>query len=163
MMPDAMSEPPERTTNRSPEHLTFAEAGERLNISPDAVRMRVRRGKLATIQVNNRTFVPWPQPEQPHEPRTERTAFANRSGVQGDARLIDALQSEVTYLRSALDAEIEARRRADHLVAGLMERLPELMAGDDAPQDAILTPQRDEHRVRASDTLIDRLRRALGR
>jgi excisionase family DNA binding protein len=65
MMPATMSEqtePSERTTNEPPEHLTVAAAAERLNITPDAVRMRVHRGKLASVRVNERTFVLWPQP-----------------------------------------------------------------------------------------------------
>jgi hypothetical protein len=141
------TEPSERTANEHSEHLTFAEAGERLNISADAVRMRVHRGRLASVRVNERTFVLWPQPEQPNEPRTERTGSEQRSGVQGDARLIETLQSEVAYLRSALDTEMEARRRADHLVAGLMERLPELAATvEDAAQDAQREPTAHERR-----------------
>src|SRR5215211_3062230 len=94
MMPSVMSEqtePSERTPNEPPEHLTFAEAAERLNITADAVRMRVHRGKLASIRVNERTFVLWPQPavaEQPNELRTERTGSerdADRSAVHDDA------------------------------------------------------------------------------
>jgi hypothetical protein len=131
--------------------------------------MRVHRGKLASIRVNERTFILWPQPaasEQANEPRTERTGSANRSAVQGDERLIAALQSEVAYLRSALETEMEARRRADHLVAGLMERLPELAASTetpDSPQDRAVATVRDVAGARPSETLIDRLRRLIGR
>jgi hypothetical protein len=40
----------------------------------------------------------------------------------------------VTYFLQTLDSEIEARRRADHLVAGLMKRVLELAATvEDAP------------------------------
>jgi hypothetical protein len=174
MMPGTKSEqtePPERTANEPVQHLTFAEASERLNISPDAVRMRVHRGKLASIRANERTFVLWPQPEQAHELNTERTSSERRSDVQGDARLIESLQSEVAYLRSALDAEMEARRRADHLVAGLMDRLPELAATvEDAPRVAHREPTAHERReafwhapAGASEGLIARLQRLLGR
>jgi hypothetical protein len=48
------TEPAERASNEPPEHLSFAEAGERLNLSPDAVRMRAKRGKLATVRVGDR-------------------------------------------------------------------------------------------------------------
>jgi len=66
-----------------------------------------------------------------------------RESVAADA-LIARLESENAYLRQTLDAEIEPRRRADHLVAGLMERLPELMAGGTAPHDADTAPHRDD-------------------
>jgi len=42
-------------------HLTFSEASARLRITPNAVRMRVYRGTLASVRVNERTFVVWPQ------------------------------------------------------------------------------------------------------
>ena len=74
MMPSAMSEqtePPERTANEPVQHVSFAEAAERLNITADAVRMRVHRGKLASIRMRDGTFVLWPQPEPLNEPRTE--------------------------------------------------------------------------------------------
>jgi hypothetical protein len=167
MMPGTMGEqrePNERTANEPPERLTFAEAGERLNLSPDAVRMRAKRGKLATVRIGDRPYVLWPQPEQPHERRTERTPFANRSAVQNDERLIARLESEVAYLRSALDAEMEARRRADHLVARVMDRLPEISAG---LEDALRTHERAavarENPDQVPDSLIERLRRLLGR
>jgi excisionase family DNA binding protein len=126
MMPSAMSEqtePPERTANEPPEHLTFAEAAERLNITADAVRMRVHRGKLASIRVNERTFVLWPQPavaEQPNEPRTERTGSerdADRSAVHDDARLEAArLQGELAEVR-ARRADAQADRDRWHASA----------------------------------------------
>lgn len=139
----AMGEHSERTepfTNEQPEHLTFAEAGERLNISVDAVRMRVKRGRLASVRVNNRTFVVWPQPdhvEQPHEPRTE----PNSSPVQDDSRLISALESRIASLEHQLSERTEEIRRRDHIIAGFLERLPdtrELVPG--AILDADETP-----------------------
>src|SRR5215207_8909594 len=95
------TEPDERTANEPPEHLTFADAGERLGLSPDAVRMRAKRGKLATVRIGHRPYVLWPQPapaEQPNEPRTERTPFANRSAVQEAPRLVAALEDRIASL-----------------------------------------------------------------
>lgn len=67
---------------------------------------------------------------------------------------------EVAYPRGALDAEIEARRRADHLLAGMIEALTAGDAGrvterdrdtdrtrpntEDAPAAAQEAPQRAE-------------------
>lgn len=123
-----MAEQPERTepfTNEQPEHLTFAEAGERLGLSSDAVRMRVNRGKLAAVSVNGRTLVLWPQPqviEHPNEPRTE----PNRSAVQDDTRLIAALEAHIASLEHQLSERSEEIRRRDHIIAGFLERLPEV-------------------------------------
>jgi hypothetical protein len=81
------------------------------------------------------------------------------------------LQSAVAYVRSALAAELEARRRADHLVAGLMERLPELAASvEDAAVSETLAPTASEQRTQfcsvpagAPLTLRAWIRRLLGR
>jgi hypothetical protein len=123
MMPAVMgeqTEPAERTPNAPPEHLTFAEAGERLGLSPDAVRMRVRRGTLASVRVNDRPYVLWPQPappEQANEQRTERTPFANRSPVQGEPRLeVARLQGELSEVRARL-ADAQADRDRWHASA----------------------------------------------
>ena len=162
------TEPPERTTNRSPEHLTFAEAAERLNITPDAVRMRVHRGKLASVRVNERTFVVWPQPEtgeHSNEPRTERTGSANRSDVQSDARLVKALEDRIESLERQLEVRDEEIRRRDHLLAGLIEWVPELPAGtaQEAPMTHERAPQSGDVAPEAPEGLLDRVRRLLGR
>ena len=122
-------EHPERTPNELIEHLTFAEAGERLGISADAARMRVSRGKLATVEVAGSRLVIWPQPatEQTNEPRTERTGSANRSPVQDDRRLIAALADRIESLERQLAERAEEIRRRDHLIAGFIERMPETL------------------------------------
>jgi hypothetical protein len=132
MMPSVMSEqtePPERTSNEPVQHLSFAEAAERLNITPDAVRMRVYRAKLASIRVNERTFVLWPQPavaEQPNEPRTERAGSerdADRSAVHGDARLeVARLVGENAELRARLADAQEDRDRWHASATAAIER-----------------------------------------
>jgi hypothetical protein len=143
-------ERPERTAHEPPERLTFAQAAERLNISPDAVRMRAKRGTLATVRANDRPFVLWPQPERAHEPRTER----DRSVPFEDTRLVAALEAHIASLERQLEERTEEIRRRDHIIAGFIERLPELPAGDflansantsgNAPQDANAAPQRGD-------------------
>ncbi len=139
-------EHPERTANEPPEHLTFAEAGERLGVSADAARMRANRGKLATIEVDGYRFVLWPQPaapEHPNEPRTERTSSANRSAVQDDSRLIAALEDRIGALERQLTERTEEIRRRDHIIAGFIERLPEPLElpATVAPQDGPRGPE----------------------
>jgi hypothetical protein len=134
--------------------LTIPAAAERLGLTSDAIRMRLKRGTLAGRKVEGRWVVLVPgsnadptsteRTQNAQEAKTERLTQreTQRSAEHPDATnaLIDRLLSENAYLRATLDAEIEARRRADHLVAGLMERLPELTAGgtNERPaQDAI--------------------------
>jgi len=134
MMPGTMSEqtaPSARAPHEPTVHLTFAEAAERLHITPNAVRMRVHRGTLASVRINERTFVVWPQPAQPHE---QRTHGARDERSEDRDALIETLRSENAYLRQQLDHQT-------HIVAGLVQRLPELPAGEPS-QDAPVTHER---------------------
>jgi hypothetical protein len=149
------TEPPERTANEPPEHVTFAEAAERLNITADAVRMRVHRGRLASIRVNERTFVLWPQPERLHEQHAERTRTEHRAAVQSDDRLVVALEQRIASLERQLDERTEEIRRRDHIIAGLVERVRELPAGDvspDAPHNANTGTLRGDAPMRTPET-----------
>ncbi len=138
--------------------IPIAEAAARLGISADAVRKRIQRGKLTGHKTDSGWTVDWIEPDS--GPEVVQTASSDLSAV------VARLESENAYLRQTLDAEIEARRRADHLVAGLMERLPELVAGgstsQEAPVDATKAPVGDVAPVGAP-ALIERVRRLLGR
>jgi hypothetical protein len=141
--------PPAARQDTDPGGLTVAEAAAQLEVTPDAVRRRLHRGTLAGVKASDGQWRVW-LPEQPpgHAPGPapgERQDIARTPPAQ-DA-LIARLESENAYLRVTLDAEIEARRRADHLVAGLMERLPELAATvEDAAQDTQRAPTAHERR-----------------
>jgi hypothetical protein len=169
---------PDLTLRPSPDQvdmdaLTIPVAAERLGLTTDAVRMRLKRGTLAGRKVEGRWVVLVPRvngdptrterEELPPETATQRPTQREGEHANASRELIDRLLSENTYLRATLDAEIEARRRADHLVAGLMERLPELVA---TVEDAAVT----QTKAPVSDvapaeqiSLIERLRRLLGR
>jgi hypothetical protein len=151
MMPDAMSEQrrntdaTQRDSDETIDRLSIAEAAEHLGLSVDAVRMRVRRGTLSSDEVDGKKVVLIARRDQAAVrlgiDETE-TRHAAESGERrrDDGELIEHLRSEVAYLRQTLDAEIESRRRADHLVAGMIEERRGLMA-----QIAALTAGESEH------------------
>lgn len=82
-----------------------------------------------------------------------------------DAALVAALERHITQLTQLLEIEVEARRRADHIIAGLVERVRELPAGETA-QDAAerheKAPPRDAGGEMASEPIWQRVRRFLG-
>lgn len=89
------------------------------------------------------------------EVRADTTGMSHDSPP--DARAVIArLESEVTFLREALTSEMEARRRADILVAGLMERLPEITAhasqSSPEPPGRVETPSVDDLTLREAHT-----------
>jgi hypothetical protein len=148
-------EHPARALHDQTEHLTFTQAAERLHITPNAVRMRVHRGTLTSIRVHERTCVVWPQPAQVNAQRTNTARAHERTDGAEDARVIARLESENAHLRQMLDREIEARRRADHIILELGRRFPELGAG--APARDPPPPQGAEHHGAQTEPLRRRM------
>lgn len=114
----------------SRDRVTIQEAARRLGVKEAAIRKRIQRGTLE------------------HEP-----AFGNEDGrtyvylytgmdegmdagrTDSEARVED-LHDQISYLREQLAEERESRRRADHIIAALTERIPELEAPPASAQEA---------------------------
>jgi chromosome segregation ATPase len=64
-------------------------------------------------------------------------AQAQPTSVPSENRLYQEMQARIRYLESQVEEEREARRRADTLLARLMDRLPEL----EAPQETRESPE----------------------
>lgn len=124
-MSDHEPEQPEREHERSPERITFAEAGRRLGRTADAVRMGANRGAIATVTVDGRRWVVWPQPERSEqgEPEHERSPRSDRSDAAPDIEpqllreLVDELRAELADVRTDRD---HWRAQAERLT-GLLE------------------------------------------
>jgi len=117
--------------------LTVAEAAEVLEISGDAVRSRIKRGTLPTVREGGRVLVVMGVTDRP----TDQAKPANR---QGEDLLYQEMQARIRYLEQQVEEEREARRRADTLLARLMDRLPELEASTEArgePETAAQEPE----------------------
>jgi hypothetical protein len=106
--------------------LTVPEAAEALVISADAVRSRIKRGTLATVREGGRVFVVLGAVDRP----TDRALPTN---LPSPDLLYQEMQERIRYLETQVEEEREARRRADTLLARLMDRLPELEAPSESP------------------------------
>jgi excisionase family DNA binding protein len=106
------------------QRLTVREAAEVLGTSVDAVRMRVRRGSLASEKdPDGRVLVLVDGESSETKPRPDGESEA----------LIFAKDETIAVLREQLEAEREAHREARRIIAGLVQRLPELEAPPEAP------------------------------
>jgi hypothetical protein len=114
-------------------HIPLKEAAAELGISKDAVRQRIRRGTLRSDKgVDGRVYVYLdPSTYDVHDDAPEERSEAR------DHDLVDELRDRVSYLERQVEEEREARRRADTLLARLMDRVPEL----EAPQEAADDPE----------------------
>jgi hypothetical protein len=105
--------------------MTVPEAAEALGISEDAVRSRIKRKTLTTAHEGGRVFVVLGAADRP-------TARAHPTSAPGEARLYEEMRERIAYLERQVEEEREARRRADTLLARLMDRLPELESPSEA-------------------------------
>jgi excisionase family DNA binding protein len=126
------------TTGR---RLTVTEAAEVLGISGDAVRSRIKRGTLTTVREGGRVFVVLGATDRP-------TAQAQPTHAPGEDRLYQEMQERIRYLESQVEEEREARRRADTLLARLMDRLPEL----EAPPEPSGSPETAEEEIQRAES-----------
>src|SRR5215216_524524 len=124
--------------------LTVQEAAEVLGTSVDAVRMRIRRGSIESEKDPDGRVHVWVNGDSTETgPRLDGEPTA----------LISAKDETIRVLSEQLEAEREARRRADTIIAQLTQanaalaaRVPELEAPREVPGDSE-TVEEDPERV----------------
>jgi hypothetical protein len=102
--------------------LTVPEAARALGISPEAVRNRLSRGTLESSKEDGTVYVLLEADRVRH---TDDESY----DIPGDAgALISAKDETIRVLREQLEAERAASAKLRRIVAGLMQRVPELEA-----------------------------------
>ena len=110
--------------------MEVGEAARELGISTDAVRKRISRGSLRSDRENGSVRV-W---------LDDGGTEAGREAQVDSEVLVESLRDQVTYLKEQLDIRTEELREHRRLLAGLIERVPEL----EAPADTSASPQGHE-------------------
>jgi hypothetical protein len=102
--------------------VTQREAAERLGISVEAVRKRVKRGTLRSDKgEDGRRYVYLDTDPDAGGPQPE------------PGTLTSELKDRLRYVEDQLQQERQAHAEARRIIAGLVERLPQLEAPPDAP------------------------------
>ena len=97
-----------------------------LGISSDAVRKRAERGTLDSERDDQGHVWVWlDTDETDDQPRSEPPGVDLLSEKE---RRIEDLRDRIAYLERQVEEERDARRRADTLLARMMDRVPELEA-----------------------------------
>ena len=119
---------------RDARRVTVGEAAALLGISKEAVRMRIRRGTLRSEKTDERVYV-W----------LDDDLHVDHDDVQhGDQGQGAAYRELIEQLRGEVEAWREEARRKDHIIAGLIERLPpQLEAPASEAQEPSESPQTD--------------------
>jgi hypothetical protein len=104
--------------------VTQREAADRLGISVEAIRKRVKRGTLRSDKgEDGRRYVCLPDAPDTGGPRPEPDPLTSE------------LRDRLHYVEGQLEAERQAHAEARRIIAGLVERIPQLEAPpDSAPQ-----------------------------
>src|SRR5215204_2224762 len=114
----------------SRQRLDVTSAAQILGISSDAIRKRAERGRIESERdVDGKLYI-----------------MLDTDTPEADSR--DDRDELVEFLRSELAAWQEEARRKDHIIAGLVERVPALEAPQE-PREAPETASEEQERVRA--------------
>jgi hypothetical protein len=108
------------------DRVTVQEAAQRLGISQDAVRQRIRRGSMMHDKDDKgRVYVYLnptdTRPTPVHDAPRDTVYDASRSN-----QLVTELRNRIQFLETELADRKEESRRKDHIIAALTQRIPEL-------------------------------------
>jgi hypothetical protein len=113
------------------ERLSVAGAARRLGVSPEAIRKRIKRGTIDHDQDPGGLTHVYVEVDNPvGNPSGDTVANPHLE------RLLQNQEREIEYLRDQLDAERAAHGEARRIVAGLVQRIPELEASPQNAQEA---------------------------
>ena len=125
--------------------VTVPEAADILGTTTDAVRSRIRRGKLrreeggdGTVYVLLDDVHDSPTSAKDGRETGHQTVGDGRETVD-DGPLVERMASEIDHLRGQLEEAQAANRENRRIIAALTQRIPEL----EAPQEAPATPSED--------------------
>jgi len=113
---------------------TVSEAARVLRTTEAAVRARINRGKLTSEKIDNTVYVRLDLDTTPVHPG-DQTA------------LVEVLRDQVATLKQQLNTEQEASAELRRIIAGLVQRVPELERPE-APETAAESEERVEEEPR---------------
>lgn len=138
-----MSAQPSETPGSEGRWMTQQEAAQELGVSTEAVRMRVRRGSLESRKEDSGRVVVWVVSD-----RTESARETAQQPGEG-SELVEALEARIESLERSLEHERESSRRKDHIIAGLVQRVPELEASQGTSEPSTDQEPREESENRS--------------
>ena len=111
------------------------EAADALGVTVDAIRKRIQRGTIPHERhEDGRVYVLLDAASTPRN--TDQDKYPDKYRTHA---LVESLGAQVEYLKGVVATRDEEIRRRDHIIAGLVERVPALEAprnGHETPDDA---------------------------
>jgi hypothetical protein len=137
--------------------LSVYQAAQELGITPDAVRGRIKRETIEFVKEGGRVWVVLADDhsdtnrDQDTDQHTDQHTDQQQSEAEQEDRYTRSLEEQVTYLRGELSQEREANREMRRLLAGLIERVPELEAAQEVTPEEPEDHHEPEERPEASE------------
>jgi hypothetical protein len=119
--------------------LTVPQAAEALGVTVDAVRGRIRRGKLEAEHDRGAVYV-WV--DAPEDTDSHGPSETSQGQSADQAQRIEDLREQVSYLREQLDEANERDRENRRIIAALTSRIPAI----EAPETVEEEPEQAEPR-----------------
>jgi hypothetical protein len=143
------SQPADQPTDR---RVSVAEAAVLLGLSEEAVRSRLKRGTLRKEKAPDGTVLvvlgrggSADRPTNGTDRPTTRTTTGQPTNQSDQWEMVKMLHEQVSFLRHQLEQEREANRENRRIIAGLVQRVPELEATPE-PREAPETPAEETGR-----------------
>jgi len=126
--------------------LTVPKAAQALGISPEAVRNRLSRGTLDSVKEEGTVYVLLDTDRLQYTNDMPRYNTDTPHDILGESTVLTSAKDEtIRVLSEQLEAEREANRENRRIIAGLVQRVPELEPAREA------APEPRESSVAASD------------
>jgi hypothetical protein len=121
--------------------MDLKEAAESLGVTSEAVRKRVRRGTLASEKHEDGRVLVWVDAgsDDGYDGGSD-SGYDKRVG-RGYDELLAEVRDRVQSLEKQLDEEKEANRENRRIIAGLVQRVPELEPAREAPPEPRESPE----------------------
>ena len=126
---------------------SIPDAAKVLALTEEAVRQRVKRGTLDSIKVDGKLFVLLDNDTSEDLSNVRKRQVTDTSYDTSDdrsddtSRLVDALEDEVAHLRRQLDQANERDRENRRIIAGLVQRVPELEAPGEPRESSVMASE----------------------
>jgi hypothetical protein len=117
------------------DRVTVAEAADRLGVTRDAIRKRIKRGSIEwETGLGDEVFV-YVDASATAEDTSATDGDMSEDASRHDAHdaLVESLREQVEYLRGEVVVWQDEARRKDHLLAAALERIPALEPPPDTP------------------------------
>jgi hypothetical protein len=108
------------------QRLSVAQAADALGLTVDAVRSRIARNTIQHVRESGRVYVLLNSDEY----RQGRDQYTDKGSDQA-SDLTDELRDRLHYVEQQLEAERQAHAEARRIIAGLVDRMPQLEAAAD--------------------------------